>query len=104
MIQPNRWISNGSYNISNIIRNTTYGGHTNLPHPKKTKVVAYYRYADDILIIYDQNKTNIEDTVQEFNNLQPTMNFTIEKEQHETTNFLDLTIHRESKNPHTLTL
>jgi hypothetical protein len=33
----------------------------------------------------------------EFNKLQPTIKFTIEKELHESVNFLDLTIHREEE-------
>jgi hypothetical protein len=64
---------------------------------RKQQIIAYYRYVDDILIIYDQSKTNIDDTIQEFNKLQPIINFTIEKEQHESINFLDLTIHQKRK-------
>jgi hypothetical protein len=41
--------------------------------------IAYFRYVDDILIIYDQNKTNINHTLNEFNKLQQTIKFTIEK-------------------------
>jgi hypothetical protein len=50
---------------------------------------------DGILVIYDQNKTNIEQTLNEFKKLQPTIKFIIEKELHESISFLDLTIHRE---------
>jgi hypothetical protein len=50
------------------------------------------------LIIYDQNKANIDHTIKEFNKLQSTINFTIEKEEHESINFLDLVIHRNDKN------
>jgi hypothetical protein len=49
-------------------------------------------------MIYGQNKTNIDHTPNEFNKLQSTKKFTIEKEQHESINFLDLTIHRKDKN------
>lgn len=35
-----------------------------------------------MLIIYNQNKTNIGHTLIEFNELQPTINFTIEKEEY----------------------
>jgi hypothetical protein len=52
---------------------------------------------DDILIIYDDKNTNIDQTLNEFNNMQPTLHFTIEKEKHKTLNFLDLTIHRNKK-------
>jgi hypothetical protein len=39
------------------------------PILKIQQIIAYLRYFDDILIIYDQNKTNIEQTLDEFNNL-----------------------------------
>jgi hypothetical protein len=63
--QFDRWISNGGSNISSTRRNiyATHGAHTNTPHLKKTKIVAYYKYVNDILINYDQNKTNIDDTL-----------------------------------------
>jgi hypothetical protein len=63
----------------------------------KQQIIAYFRYADDILIIYDQNKTNIEHTLNEFNKLQQTINFTREKEQQESINFLDLGIYRNDR-------
>jgi hypothetical protein len=52
------------------------------------------RYVDDILIIYNQNKTNIHETLTEFNKQATSIKFTIEEEQHNSINFLDLTIHR----------
>jgi hypothetical protein len=64
---------------------------------KIKKIMAYFGYVD-ILIIYDQNKTNIEQTLNKFNNLlQPSIKFTVEKELHEEINFLDLTIHCKDK-------
>jgi hypothetical protein len=72
--------------------------HTQIyPILVKQQIIGYFRYVDDILLIYDQNKTNIEQILNEFNKLQPTIKFTIEKELHESVNFLDLTIHREEK-------
>jgi hypothetical protein len=63
--------------------------HTQIcPILRKQQIVAYFKYVDDILIIYDQNKTNIDHTLQEFNKLQSTINFIIEKEQHEFINFI----------------
>jgi hypothetical protein len=61
---------------------------------KTHKIIAYFRYVDDILIIYDNKNTNIDQTLNDFNNIQPTLKFTIEKEKHKILNFLDLTIHR----------
>jgi uncharacterized coiled-coil protein SlyX len=51
------------------------------PVLRTRKIVAYYRYVDDILIVYDRQKTNIEQTLEELNNMQPSIKFTIEKEQ-----------------------
>jgi hypothetical protein len=60
------------------------------PILKTQEIIAYYRYIDDI--IFDQNKTNIEQTLREFNNIQPSIKFTIEKEQYEKISSLDITI------------
>jgi hypothetical protein len=38
-----------------------------------------YRYVGDILIICNKILTDINHTLQEFNNIQPNQNFTIEK-------------------------
>jgi uncharacterized lipoprotein NlpE involved in copper resistance len=38
------------------------------------QIIAYFRYVDDILIIYDQKKINIEHTLNKFNKLQPSIN------------------------------
>jgi hypothetical protein len=46
----------------------------------KHKIIGYFRYVDDILLIYNQNKTNIEEILTEFNKQQPTIKFTIKKE------------------------
>jgi hypothetical protein len=64
----------------------------------KQQIIGYFRYVDDILIIYDQNKTNIKHTLNEFNKLQSSIKFTMEKEIHYSINVLDLTIHREEEN------
>jgi hypothetical protein len=60
----------------------------------KLQITGYFRYVDDILIIYDQAKTNIDQTLADFNEQQPTIKFTMEKESHNSINFLELTIHR----------
>jgi hypothetical protein len=58
------------------------------------QVIAYSRYVDDILKIYDQNKTSTDHILNEFNKLQQTIKFTIEKEQQESISFLHIGIHR----------
>jgi hypothetical protein len=52
---------------------------------------------DDILIICDQRKTNIEETLTELNEQEPIIKFTMEKELHNYINFLDHSVHRREK-------
>jgi hypothetical protein len=69
--------------------------HTQIYHILKTRqIIEYFRYIDDI--IYEEKKTDINQTLNEFNSIQPTIKFTIEEE-HKSINFLDLTIHRKDK-------
>jgi hypothetical protein len=56
----------------------------------KYQIIGYFRYVDNILIFYNQNKTNINETLVEFNKQSTNIKFIIEKEQHNTINFLDL--------------
>jgi hypothetical protein len=72
--------------------------HTQIyPILVKQQIIEYFRYADDILIIYDQNKTNTDHTLKEFNKLRQTIKFTIKKEQQESIYFLAFLIHRNEK-------
>jgi hypothetical protein len=57
-------------------------------------IAGYFRYVDDILIIYIHDTTNIEDVLNKFNGLTPGLSFTLEHEQDNQLNFLDLTISR----------
>jgi hypothetical protein len=58
-------------------------------------ITGYFRYFDDILI-YNKPTTNIYDVFNIFNNLMPTMKFTMEKEMDNKISFLDITILNES--------
>jgi hypothetical protein len=62
---------------------------------KKHQIIDYYRYVDDILIIYNEQHTNIHDTLEEFNNIHPNIKFTMEQESLNRINYLDLTITKE---------
>jgi hypothetical protein len=64
---------------------------------KYEKIIMYFSYVDDILIIYDQNKTKIEQTLDEFNRLQLSVTFTVGKELHKVIKFFHLTIHHRGK-------
>jgi hypothetical protein len=47
---------------------------------KRHHIIDYYRYVDDILIIYNEDYFNIEDTLAEFNSIHPNIQYTIEKQ------------------------
>jgi hypothetical protein len=54
--------------------------------------VGYFRYVDDILLMYKEDNTNIHRMLDDLNNLAPTLKFTLEEEQDNKINFLDITI------------
>jgi hypothetical protein len=58
------------------------------------QLINYFRYVDDILIVYDTLQTDINTTTNSFNSLHPNMLFTNETEQDNRINFLDITIKR----------
>jgi hypothetical protein len=73
--------------------------HTHIPHlTKKHKLVNYFRYVDDIIIIFDTNHTNIQSILTDFNALHPNLKFTAELEHNNTINFPDTTIHKTQHN------
>lgn len=55
-------------------------------------VKGYFQYVDDILIVNDEDKTNIDIFLEYFNNISPKLKFTAEKETESKTNFLDVTV------------
>ena len=55
------------------------------------RIVGYFRYVDDILIVYKKEPTNIQEILDLLNNVTPTITFTME-EVDNSTNFLDTTI------------
>ena len=59
------------------------------------KIMGYFRYVDDILIIYDRTTTDIDKVLESFSKLMPTMKFTMEREINNRINFLDITIIKE---------
>jgi len=54
-------------------------------------------YVDDILIIYNNKTTNIHEVLTIFNNLTPTIKFTVEEEIENKINFLNITISKAEK-------
>jgi len=69
--------------------------HTHLPClARKHKLINYFRFVDDILIIYDSRQTNIHAILNDFNSIHPNLQFTKETEQNNTINYLDVTINK----------
>ena len=68
-------------------------------HCLENKEITFYKsYVDNILIIYDQNRTD-EDTIYNMiNNTDEQLKFKISREENKTTNYLDLSINRNANN------
>jgi len=47
---------------------------------RHNNITGYFQYVDDILIVYKNNTTNIIDVFSSFNEVMPTLKFTMEKE------------------------
>jgi hypothetical protein len=66
----------------------------------KHQIIDYHRYVDDILIVYNKNITNINNTLYECNTIHPKIKYTMETEKHKTLNYLDLTIMNNQQKTH----
>jgi hypothetical protein len=62
---------------------------------KKHNLTNYFRYVDDILIVYDTQQTDLTSLLADFISLHPKLLFTKENEQNNQLNYLDITIHRQ---------
>jgi len=58
----------------------------------KYHIIRYFRYVDDILTVYKNEVMNIQEELDSFNNITPTMPFTMEEEVNNKINLLDITI------------
>jgi hypothetical protein len=65
---------------------------------KKHLIIDCYRCVDDILIIYNEQYTNIRNTLDEFSNIHHKIKFTMEQESLNKINYRDLTITKEHNN------
>jgi hypothetical protein len=69
--------------------------HLHLAHlTTKLKIIDYFRYVDDILLIFDSNHTDIQTILNDFNAIHPKLKFTAEIKRDNMINYLDITIHR----------
>jgi hypothetical protein len=58
----------------------------------KDKIIFFYRYVDDIIILYDGNSRQVNIFNKFMNKIHPNMKFTLELEENNSLNFLDLTL------------
>ena len=47
---------------------------------KLNKLLGYFPYIDDILLVYDYNATNINDLLHDLNQISQSLHFTVETE------------------------
>jgi len=64
----------------------------------KHKIIKHFRYADDVLVIYNTNHTDVQSVLKDFNTLHPRLKFTAEGEKNNKINLTDVTIHRTPTN------
>jgi hypothetical protein len=59
----------------------------------RNQILGYFRYVDDILIVYTtMTKPNIKEVLNSFNDVTPITQFTVEEENNNQLNVLDITI------------
>jgi hypothetical protein len=56
---------------------------------KKYHIIDYLRYVD-ILIIYNEDIANIDDTLAEFNQIHPKIQYSMEKQEQNKLNYLNI--------------
>jgi hypothetical protein len=64
------------------------------PILNKHYISGYYRYEENILILYDSSITHIQSILCDFNNIHSNIQFTSEIEFENNINYLDISIHR----------
>jgi len=58
------------------------------------KIVNYFCYIDDILVIFNPIHTNIQATLDDFNAIHPKLKFTVEIETNNMLNYLDISMQK----------
>ena len=61
---------------------------------KQYNIIFYCRYVDDIFIIYDNHKDIDDKILDRFNNIHSKIQYTLEKQQNNSLNYLDLSIQK----------
>jgi hypothetical protein len=57
-------------------------------------IIYYRRYLDDIIIIFDQNKTDVTTITRHIYSFHPNLEFTPTLEEHNSINYMNLSIHK----------
>jgi hypothetical protein len=74
-------------------------GETHINQWLESREIVYNkRYVDDILIIFDQNKTSEQIIINHVNNIDKHLQFKISTQGINLTNYLDISIHRNNNN------
>lgn len=63
-------------------------------NPFRQKIIFWHRYVDDVIVGFDGSREELLELFNWINNLHSNINFTLEVEENNSLNFLDLTIHR----------
>jgi hypothetical protein len=74
-----------------------HGALTAIPDSNKHQINRTLHYVEDILLIYDKRRADIDKTLAEFNEIEPTIKFTTVKESHNSGHFLDILMHCSEK-------
>jgi hypothetical protein len=73
--------------------------HTHLTYlTQKHKLINYFRYVDDILLIYDSHHRDIHSILDDFNAMPPNLHFAGKTEQNSALNYLDVTTYKTPTN------
>ena len=62
------------------------------------EIVYYKRYVDDVLIIFDHNRTSEQTIINQANSINKHLQFKMSTEENKVANYLDLSIHRNDSN------
>ena len=60
------------------------------------QIIDYFWYVDDILILFNATTTDIQGVLDRFNDVSPTLSFTLEMEKDNGINFLDISIFKDN--------
>jgi hypothetical protein len=75
-----------------------YLEHTTIFDILLQQLTRYFKYVDDILLVYNTQTTNIHNVLDQFNQVHPKLKFTLEEEADHHIHFLDITISRNNNN------